>query len=76
MSGRVRQLPGDRTVRVGRSVFVSQLGKGGSWEFKRQAGNILGVGNLGALAPRIAWELGGRVGAKKIGWERWDSKKM
>jgi len=47
------------------SVFVSQLGKGGSWEFKRQAGNILGVGNLGALASRIAWELGGRVGAQK-----------
>ena len=50
---------------VAGSVFVSQLGKGGSWEFKRQAGNILGVGNLGALASRIAWELGGRVGAQK-----------
>ena len=46
-------------------VFDSQLGKGGSWEFKRQAGSILGVGNLGALASRIAWELGGRVGAQK-----------
>ena len=51
------------------SVFVSQLGKGGSWESKRHAGNILGVGSLGALAPRIAWELGGRVGAQKTAWE-------
>ena len=29
----------------------------------------MGVGNVGALAPRIAWELGGRVGAKKVAWE-------
>ena len=46
------------------SVFVSQLGKGGSWEFKRQAGSILGVGNLGALGWReelgSSWELGSR----------------
>ena len=58
------------------SVFVSQLGKGGRWEFKRQAGNILGAGKLGAQASRIAWELGGRVGAPKIAWEtkiQWDS---
>ena len=41
------------------SVFVSQLGKGGSWEFKRHRGTQLGVGKVGALTPRIAWELGG-----------------
>ena len=61
-------LPGSAAVRgacVLRSVFVSQLGKGGSWEFKRHRGTQLGVGNVGALAPRIAWELGGRVGAPK-----------
>ena len=56
------------------SVFVSQLGKGGSWEFKRHRGTQLGVGNVGALAPRIAWELGGRVGAKKITWESREPK--
>ena len=55
----------DGDVELRQDVGQYKLGKGGSWEFKRQAGNILGVGNLGALASRIAWELGGRVGAQK-----------
>ena len=56
------------------SVFVSQLGEGGSWEFKRHRGTQVVVGKVGALPPRIARELGGRVGAKKITWESWEPK--
>jgi hypothetical protein len=29
---------------------------------------LLGVGNVGALASWIAWEVGGMVGAQKIAW--------
>ena len=48
------------------AVFLfPNLGESGSWEFKRQAWDIFGVGNVGALPSRTAWELGGRVGTQQ-----------